>query len=116
MMPRECICCESTVAEPTFRGLVRCANCGLVYFPRKLSPAETQRLYGDDYFNGAEYYRYLDDRAVHERNFRGRVRDLSRWLPSRKRLFEVGCAYGLFLNVAGQQWEVRGCDISPGPC
>ena len=111
-----CICCGSTPTRPWFRGLGQCTECGFVYFPHRLTLAETRRLYGEDYFNGAEYFRYLDDRAVHERNFGSRVHDLARWLPSRKWLFEIGCAYGLFLNLAREKWKVRGCDVATGPC
>jgi SAM-dependent methyltransferase len=99
-----------------FRDLVTCSACGLIYYPRLLAPAEVQELYGPSYFQGAEYFDYLADRAVHEMNFRQRVRQLSPWLPRHGRLFEIGCSYGLFLNQARKKWSVRGSDIAAEPC
>src|SRR5262245_3169037 len=115
-MDRRCAACTGANAEPWFRGLVRCRDCGLIYFQPRISHEQTAQLYDEHYFNGSEYYRYLDDAGIHNANFRSRARDLTRWLPPKKRLFEVGCAYGLFLNESRRIWSVAGCDISPGPC
>ena len=114
--PRTCVACGSDQASPIFRGLVECAGCGMVYYPRRLAPDEAARLYGEEYFHGAEYFDYLADRAAHEANFRGRVRHLDRWVPQGGRVFEIGCSYGLFLNLARQHWQVRGCDIAAEAC
>ena len=113
---RPCLACGSAHATELYRGLVTCCTCGLIYFPRRLSPEQVRQLYGADYFQGQEYLNYLDDRPVHEANFRARARDLARWLPPGKKLFEIGCSYGFFLDVARRSWEVEGCDISPEPC
>jgi SAM-dependent methyltransferase len=88
----------------------------LIYYPRRLSPEDQAELYGEDYFRGAEYRDYLADRSAHEANFRGRIRQLTPWLPRDRRLFEIGCSYGLFLNLARAHWSVRGCDIAREPC
>jgi SAM-dependent methyltransferase len=113
---RHCVACGSHDAKPLYRELVECAGCGLVYYARQLSADEERALYDEGYFKGAEYLDYLADRGAHEANFRARVRQLSRWLPPQSRVFEIGCSYGLFLNLARKRWQARGCDISTEPC
>jgi SAM-dependent methyltransferase len=113
---RRCLTCDDDQTVRWHRGLVRCLSCGLIYYPRRLSAEEQAGLYGEDYFRGAEYRDYLADRSAHEANFRGRIKQLTRWLPRDRRLFEIGCSYGLFLNLARAHWSVRGCDIASEPC
>jgi len=113
---RSCVACGSDESRPLFRELVTCCQCGMVYFPNWLTREELARLYGPEYFHGAEYFGYLADRGAHEANFRRRVRELARWVPAGGRVFEVGCAYGLFLNLARRRWQVRGCDIAQEAC
>lgn len=113
---RRCAGCGGSSARPLYRGLVTCAGCGLVYYPGRITVDEAARLYDEDYFHGAEYFDYLADRACHETNFRRRVRQLAGWLPSGRRVFEIGCAYGLFLRHAAERWRVSGCDVAAGPC
>lgn len=88
----------------------------MVYFPPRLTSEEVKALYDTDYFAGREYAEYVADRAIHEANFQDRIRILQRWLPVGKHLFEVGSAYGFFLNLAKQHWHVQGCDIAEEPC
>jgi 2-polyprenyl-3-methyl-5-hydroxy-6-metoxy-1,4-benzoquinol methylase len=88
----------------------------LTFYPWRLAREQQLALYGEDYFRGAEYRDYLADRAAHEANFRKRISRLRRWLPRGCRLFEIGCSYGLFLNLARTDWRVRGCDIARQPC
>jgi len=113
---RRCVACGGAESTTLFRQLVRCATCGMVYFPKRCSREELEQLYSQDYFHGTEYFDYLADRAAHRANFKTRMRVLRRWLPRGKKLFEVGCAYGLFLDVARESWRVRGCDIAEQPC
>jgi SAM-dependent methyltransferase len=115
-MSRSCVACGGHDATSLYRDLVRCDACGMIYYPRCLSPDEVTRLYAEDYFKGQEYFDYLADRAVHEANFRARVQQLARWLPPGKRVFEIGCSYGLFLHVARDRWQVAGCDVAAEPC
>lgn len=89
-------------------GIVRCRHCGLVFYA---GPVESASLYDHAYFHGSEYRDYLADRDVWQRNFQARIRYL-RKLRSGGRLLEIGCAYGLFLQLAARYWEVRGIDIA----
>jgi SAM-dependent methyltransferase len=113
---RRCLACDEDRTTPWHRELVRCRGCGLIFYPPRLGREQQLALYGEDYFRGAEYRDYLADRAAHEANFRQRIRQLRRWLPRGSRLFEIGCSYGLFLNLARTDWRVRGCDIATEPC
>jgi SAM-dependent methyltransferase len=112
---RSCAACGGYDATPLYRDLVRCDTCGMVYYPRRLSRDEVCRLYAEGYFKGEEYFDYLADRAVHLANFRARQRQLARWLPHGKRVFEIGCSYGLFLHTARDRWRVAGCDVAVEP-
>src|SRR5262245_18365609 len=72
-------------------------------------------LYGRDYFFGEEYGDYLADRKVHERNSRRRLATLEKFLDSSRRgsLFEIGCAYGFFLDLARKRFDtVAGIDVN----
>ena len=113
---RRCAVCLAHDQRPTFRGLVQCARCGVIFYPHGLAPHEAEALYSEDYFSGQEYLDYLSDRTVHRMNFRARARGLRRFLPRGSTLFEIGCAYGLFLEVAHRDWTVSGCDISHDAC
>ncbi len=113
---RNCAGCGGADAAPHFRDLVTCTTCGLVYYPWRLTREEVARLYAEDYFKGSEYFDYLADRAAHEANFRRRLRQLAPWVPEGKQLFEIGCSYGLFLNLARERWPVSGCDVAVEPC
>ncbi len=111
-----CAACGAADAAPAFRGLVTCRGCGLLYYPRPVPPDELAALYDEGYFRGEEYHDYLADAPVHRANFRARVRALRPWVPTGGSLFEIGCAYGLFLDEARALWRVAGCDLSPAPC
>jgi SAM-dependent methyltransferase len=77
-----------------------------------LSPAEAAGIYTEDYFAGEEYGDYLADREVHLRNFAARWRDMRRIAGEIPSVFEVGCAYGLFLEYASSQGaKAEGIDV-----
>jgi len=80
-----------------------------------MSDAELERLYGPDYFAGQEYMDYVAERPLITRHFQARLNRLLRYVadPGSKRLFEIGSAYGFFLEVARQHFRsVEGIDIS----
>jgi cyclopropane fatty-acyl-phospholipid synthase-like methyltransferase len=110
-----CIVCESTGAEPHYPGIVRCTDCGYVYANLDLTQAQFEALYSDGYFAGEEYSDYAADKAVHQRNFISRLDTLARFVDpmSHRRLLEVGCAYGFFLELASQRFdESVGIDVT----
>ena len=114
-LSERCAACDSTNAVPFYAGLIRCDSCSHVWADVDLPEAQLHDLYGRQYFHGDEYTNYTADRPELEKNFARRMRVLRRFIdPSRhRRLFEVGCAYGFFLNaVRGEFDSVGGIDVS----
>lgn len=112
---RACVACGSGDTRPFHPGLLRCAGCGHAWADLQLGPDELEALYRRDYFFGDEYLDYVADRATIQKNFRLRLAVLERIRdPARhRRLLEVGCAYGFFLDVARGSFEsVTGIDIT----
>jgi SAM-dependent methyltransferase len=111
-----CVVCGEQKQKPLYTGLVCCADCGHVFASLDLDDQAMLDLYRATYFNGEEYSDYIADRAMIQRNFRARLRVLQRYLqPVRhRRLFELGCAYGFFLEIARHSFgSVAGIDICP---
>ncbi len=109
-----CEVCNGAGREVGYAGLRRCAVCSHVWADLSIDAEAIQHLYQRSYFFGDEYGNYLDDRRIIEKNFAGRLSTLQRFLTaSHRRLFEVGCAYGFFLNAARPMFEtVRGIDVA----
>ena len=110
-----CVACDSLSSEPIFGGLRRCLRCGHAFAPPESADEELAAIYTESYFAGEEYHDYLADKDIAQRNFRSRLRVLKSFTdPARhRRLFEVGCAYGFFLEVAKDRFDsVQGIDVS----
>ncbi|MEO5333523.1 MAG: class I SAM-dependent methyltransferase [Magnetococcus sp. YQC-5] len=96
-------------------GLLQCQHCGFVTADLRISSEELAAIYGRDYFEGMIYSSYLDEESSLRKNFRNRLQDLRKWVPSpgSHSLFEVGCAYGYFLDEAQALFgRVAGIDVS----
>jgi SAM-dependent methyltransferase len=91
--------------------LLSCPTCSLVYTDKLPSLERLEEVYTEDYFTGAEYNDYVAERDALQANFKARI-DLLRRYSTGTDLFEIGCAYGFFLDLARQVWQVRGADIS----
>ncbi len=99
--------------------LVRCVHCGLVFVNPRPVFEDLARQYEGPYFNCPEptfggYEDYEADREDIMRTFRGRLARIRPLLgPGTPRLLDVGCATGIFLEVAREAgWSVEGLDIS----
>ncbi len=101
--------------------LLRCPGCGLGWWD--FSGLDPARLYDDAYFQCADVTRGYDDYASLEvglrRTARVRLRRIERILAASgggsrpRRIFDIGCATGVFLDEARRRgWEVAGCDVS----
>jgi 2-polyprenyl-3-methyl-5-hydroxy-6-metoxy-1,4-benzoquinol methylase len=107
-----CIVCGADAWEPRWEILCRCRNCGFVRAAELPSVTTAAAVYTADYFAGEEYGDYLADRDVHRRNFAARWRDMQRLAGQPKSVFEIGCAYGLFLeHAASQGATAAGIDV-----
>ena len=100
--------------------LVRCRACGLVYVTPRLGQRTIRALYDEDYFatgNGARrgYRDYLAEREYYLRTFRRRMRRIEQHAGLGRRLLDVGCAAGFFLEVCRESgWDVYG--VEPAAC
>lgn len=111
-MTGDCICCGGNNHTPHLRGLIRCADCTHVWADMALSPEELKALYSENYFLGEEYLDYEKERPALERNFQLRLRELLERAPAGGQLWEIGSAYGHFLQQASTHYTTAGCDIS----
>lgn len=112
---RKCEVCGGDYGPAQIPGLLRCGGCGFVTADVSLSREELERLYSKSYFQGEEYRDYVAERALFAKQFRLRLKTLLRYAPAepRKFLFEIGAAYGFFLDLAKPQFErVSGIDLS----
>lgn len=113
---RTCLVCDGLLTgAPKIPGLLRCGRCSFVTADIALSDDELQALYGADYFHGDEYADYIAEGPELRVNFRRRLEVLLELQPAdeRGRLYEVGAAYGFFLDEARTAYaDVAGIDIS----
>lgn len=111
-----CLVCDGSLeAHRRLTGLLCCQSCGFVTANVALSRGELEAIYGKDYFHGREYADYILEGPSLEDNFRRRLRALTRFVPEHrsKTLFEIGCAYGFFLELARNEFaRAHGVDIS----
>lgn len=110
-----CLVCGGGLAPDPIPGLVRCGSCGFLTANLVLSEEELRALYSENYFVGGEYRDYRAEGDVHQRHFRVRIGSLLEQIadPGSKFLFEIGAAYGFFLDVARDSFaRVEGVDIS----
>ena len=98
-----CIVCGAEAWRPLWEILSRCERCGFVRAAELPAAESAADLYTEAYFAGEEYGDYLADRDVHRRNFAARWRDMVRLAGPITSVFEIGCAYGLFLEYAASQ-------------
>jgi SAM-dependent methyltransferase len=114
MTPQACIVCDAHAWTPLDRGLVKCGRCGFVRAADLPAPDDLARLYGPGYFQGEEYADYLGDEWVHLENFRRRLVQITAVAGRIESMYEIGCAYGLWLQTAGANGvRAAGIDISP---
>ena len=113
MTAPRCALCRARDARPFWgRLLIQCCGCSLVRAADRFFDIDPARLYDADYFTGAEYVDYRGDRRAAGRNARRRIRILRRLAPASRTLFQIGCAYGYFLEAADRCWSSSGIEVS----
>jgi SAM-dependent methyltransferase len=113
--PDSCLVCAGRLAPACLPGLLHCANCGFVTANLDLTDDALRAIYGRGYFHGGEYLDYEREAESLRLNFRRRIRVLQKLKPdlADSELFEVGCAYGYFLQeVRPFVRKASGIDIS----
>ncbi|HOB76031.1 MAG TPA: class I SAM-dependent methyltransferase [Phycisphaerae bacterium] len=106
-----CLVCGCSHMTPHLEILQRCSGCGFVT-ARLDAPVDVRQIYEGRYFTGEEYLDYLADEPFFRKNFRKRLRELLRRC-SGGRLLEIGAAYGFFLDMAREHFDVVGYEINP---
>ncbi len=113
MTAQACIVCDAQAWAPLYRGLVRCGGCGFVRAADLPAPDDLARLYGPGYFQGDESADYLGDAPAHLENFRRRLARITAVAGRIESVYEIGCAYGLWLETArAHGMRAAGMDIS----
>jgi SAM-dependent methyltransferase len=84
--------------RPKFVALEECLDCSHIRAQLEISEEEIRALYQSGYFRGQEYADYVGDAQTHRRNFRYRLKLLRRWAKQWEPSFEIGCAYGYWLE------------------
>ena len=110
-----CLVCGGDLGPAKIPGLFQCRSCGFKTANLELSHAQLKELYGRDYFHGAEYLDYEAEEQALKQNFLPRIETLKKFIPDSKSLvlFEIGCAYGYFLDLARHGFkEVSGIDVA----
>jgi 2-polyprenyl-3-methyl-5-hydroxy-6-metoxy-1,4-benzoquinol methylase len=110
-----CILCGFNYKKSRLKGLLECERCHFITTDLDLSDEELSGLYKGTYFCGGEYADYLSDREIIQKNLKARLEVLLRFVEhtEKKRLLEIGCAYGFFLELAREVFgKVSGIDIS----
>jgi len=110
-----CLICGGRMRPGNLQGLVKCDACGFVSANMTLTDEEVAELYDSGYFHGDEYLDYVAEEESLRLNFRGRLRSLQQIVPDlgERDIFEIGCAYGFFLDEARHfAKSVAGIDIS----
>jgi SAM-dependent methyltransferase len=114
--PTICLICSGRLAPSRLPGLMQCALCGFVTAKVAITDDELKKIYGRRYFSGEEYRDYAAEAESLRLNFRRRIDVLKKLMPNLAdaTLFEIGCAYGYFLQEVGPHVRrASGIDISP---
>lgn len=110
MTASNCLVCGTGSFEPHLEILLKCQSCGFVT-ARTDGVIDYRALYDGDYFKGEEYLDYAADEAFFKKNFRRRLADVLRYTPG-GRLLEIGAAYGFFLDLAREHFDVLGFEVN----
>jgi 2-polyprenyl-3-methyl-5-hydroxy-6-metoxy-1,4-benzoquinol methylase len=97
--------------------IVRCDSCGLIFNAAMPSEEELASIYSEEYYTSKDSLRYGYTDYVADRDnivkTSGRRLDRIEKMKAGGSLFDVGCAFGFFLEVArGRGWNVSGVEIS----
>lgn len=115
MRDNSCIICGSKYIKSKLKGLLECETCHFNTADLSISDEELKQLYSEEYFSGKEYGNYLSDKKNIQNNFQKRLDVILKYIPETKgkKLFEIGCAYGFFLELAKRYfYKAVGIDVS----
>jgi hypothetical protein len=109
-----CLVCGGKYQRSSLPGLFQCASCGFISADLNI-PDEELRALQRGLFPRPEYLDYVAEEESLRLNFANRLATLKSLAPtwSNADLFEVGCAYGFFLDEVKKQVRLAsGIDVS----
>lgn len=115
-----CICCGESSLKKVYNGLLmRCSVCGHHVAHPRFFAADFHEVYSEEYFNGAEYLDYVNDRAAIQKNFDKRLKQIRKEVGNNMNsVLEIGAAYGFFGDSLKNYFpacQYTGFEISPEP-
>ncbi len=112
----KCIICKNNKEfKKKFEILTQCLNCSHIFADLNIDFSKVKEIYSNDYFFGSEYINYINDKKQIEKNSFKRLNVIKKYSKNllNKNLFEIGCAYGFFLNAAKIFFnKVGGIDVN----
>ena len=112
----ECVVCENNKNfERKFKILFECCDCGHIFADIDIDFEDVTEIYSDKYFFGNEYIDYISDKAPIEKNALVRNKIIKKYTKNftNKNLYEIGCAYGFFLNKIKKNYDItKGIDVN----
>lgn len=112
----ECIVCNNNKNfKNKFEILLECEVCGHIFADIKIDFKKISEIYSDKYFFGDEYIDYIDDKKQIEKNSLIRNKLIKKYTLDLeiKKLYEIGCAYGFFLNKVRKDYNIiQGIDVN----
>jgi len=93
----------SAHSRKTFR-IVKCSSCGHIY----VNPMPNLL---DEYVSTEDVV-YLESREQRILTARKCMVTIRKFVPARSKLLDLGCAAGFFLDVAANEFEVEGLELS----
>jgi 2-polyprenyl-3-methyl-5-hydroxy-6-metoxy-1,4-benzoquinol methylase len=91
-----------------------CVTCGLGFIHPPPEPEDIKKLYDQSYYDP---WGISDEDNATERmkksTFHDKLETLERFVPTKGKILDIGCATGFFLEAARERgWEVFGVDLS----
>ena len=112
----ECIICNNTSKfKNKFKILKQCLVCKHIFADINLNESQIKKIYSNNYFFGEEYINYLDDKNQIIKNSLIRLKVIKKYISkyNLKNIFEIGCAYGFFLNTVKKNFDrIGGVDVN----
>ncbi len=115
---RKCECCDCETEHKYMFSkndchIWKCISCGTGH--TEVNAFAPESYYTEDYFNGTYvdgYSNYVETEEALRVEFSKTLRYLNKYAPTGGKLLEIGCAYGFFLNLAQDLYDVYGVEIS----
>ncbi len=95
-----------------------CSACTFVYVTPRLTGQALLDVYNETYWKSDNpkvrgYADYASESALYLKTYKKRMKLVSKWLPKKGRILDVGCAAGYFLRIAQQHGhDVHGVELS----